>query len=605
LVETFADQAVIAIENTRLFEAEQASKRELQESLEYQTAAAEVLDVISRSPTNSQPVLDTIAASVCRLTGTERSAVFLFDGQQIHLATQVGLDDAAAQVIAQSYPQVPDRGSATARAIRTRQVVYVPDVLADSEYRKQVDVAKAVGYRSIVSVPMLRDDHPVGAITTTAASPAEFTQRQIALLQTFANQAVIAINNAGLFEEVQARTRELTESLEQQTATADVLKVISRSALDVQRVLDALVESAARLCDAYDAVILQVAGDDILRVVGHHGPIPPAETLSLTRGIATGRAVLDRRIIQVADLQAETDEYPEGSESARRLGFRTILNVPLICAGEAIGAISLRRIEARPFTNRQIELVTTFAAQAVIAIENTRLLNELRESLQQQTATSEILRAISGSPGDLGPVFKAILENATRICGTKLANLALHEGGIFRTVAMAEPSLYPDWWRQNPIDVRHLPDAPLGRLIATKSVVHIADLTLDQAYLEGHRHLRAFVDHAGARTYLIVPMLKERDLVGAIAIYRQEVRPFTEKQIDLVKSFASQAVIAIENTRLFESEQASKRELQEALEQQTATADVLKSSAGRRSICKGCSMRWSSPRRGCAMRMTR
>jgi signal transduction histidine kinase len=398
LLHTFADQAVIAIENTRPFEAEQSSKRELQESLEYQTATTEVLDVISRSPTNSQPVLDTIAVSIRRLSGSTHGSVFLFHGGQIHLASHAGLEPAAAQVLAQSFPQVPGRGSATARALLSRQVAYIPDVLADDEYGKG-DVARAVGYRSIVSVPMLRDGHPVGAITATAAKPAEFSERQIALLQTFANQAVIAINNAGLFEEVQARTRDLTESLEQQTATADVLKVISRSALDVQKVLDALVESAARLCTAYDAAIFQVVGDS-LRLVAHHGQIPMTApvgqlTVPLVRGIIGGRAVIERRTIQVTDMLAEGDEYPEGRKRALQVGSRTALAVPLVHAGEAIGVILIRRAQVRPFGQRQIELVNTFADQAVIAIENTRLFEEVQERTRELAKTVEDLEIAS------------------------------------------------------------------------------------------------------------------------------------------------------------------------------------------------------------------
>src|SRR5262245_61004774 len=297
LVTTFADQAVIAIENTRLFEAEQASKRELQESLEYQTAAAEVLDVISRSPTNSQPVLDTIAASVRRLTGTEGSAVFLFDGQQIHLAAQVGLDDAGAQPLAQSYPQAPDPGGATARAIRTRQVTYVPDVLADSDYR-YVDGAKAVGYRSVVSVPMLRDDHPVGAITTTAANPAEFTQRQIVLLQTFANQAVIAINNAGLFEEVQARNRDLT-------ALGEVGRAVS-STLELRTVLKTIVDRAIELSSTDGGSIFYFRNDgfELGETTGlDEEAVARFRRLDISAGqTGLGEAIAKREPLQVPDI---------------------------------------------------------------------------------------------------------------------------------------------------------------------------------------------------------------------------------------------------------------------------------------------------------------
>jgi len=242
--------------------------------------------------------------------------------------------------------------------------------------------------------------------------------------------------------------------------------------------------------------------------------------------------------------------------------------VPLLKNNELVGAIVIYRQEMRPFTDKQIELVQNFASQAVIAIENTRLLNELRESLQQQTATSEVLQVISSSPGELEPVFQAMLENATRICQAKFGVMWLCEGGGFRSVAVHGPAEHVEWRRRQPI-IYPRPELPLGRITRTRQIVHIADIRTEEAYAEGEPTFVPLADAGGARTLLIVPMLKENELIGAISIYRQEVRPFTDKQIELVKNFAAQAVIAIENTRLL-------NELRESLQQQTATADVLK-----------------------------
>src|SRR5262245_54719851 len=388
LLSTFADQAVIAIENTRLFEAEQVSKRELQESLEYQTAISDVLAVISRSPTNLQPVFDTIARSAAQLCEAQFCHVCRFDGKLIHFGAAHGLTPEGRHALQSGYPLAPGRATATARSILTGSVEEVPDVHTDPEYGHG-GAATVMNLRSVVAVPMLKDNHPIGAIGIARSTTGRFSTRQISLLKTFADQAVIAIENTRLFEAEQARTRELTESLEQQTATADVLKVISRSALDVQKVLDALVESAARLCNANDVGILQVVGHS-LRLVAHYGQIPMSAPvgqliLPLARGTIGARAVIDRRTIQVADILTEADEYPVSWKRALQTGFRTALAVPLVHAGEAIGVIVIRRTEVRPFTERQIELVNTFADQAVIAIENTRLFEEVQARDRKST----------------------------------------------------------------------------------------------------------------------------------------------------------------------------------------------------------------------------
>jgi two-component system, NtrC family, sensor kinase len=375
-----------------------------------------------------------------------------------------------------------------------------------------------------------------------------------------------------LEKKLEARTRELAEALDQQTATSEILSVISSSPADVQAVLDAVVGRAARLCEALDAVIMLRDGDVVVNRA-HSGPLGAANLghrQPLNRRWVSGRAVLEARTIHVPDL-LDSDEYPEGKEMALRYGHRATLVVPLLRDATAIGAILVRRREARPFTDKQIELVSNFAKQVLIAIENTRLLNELRqrtddlsEALERQTATSEVLGVISSSPGELEPVFQAMLANAVRLCDAKFGVLNLYEGGAFRTVAVHNvPPAYAEMRRREPL--RPHPGTAHAEVVRTKQVVHISDARTLPAYLEGS----SMPVVGGARTLLVVPMLKENDLIGTIVIYRQEVRHFTDKHIELVKNFAAQAVIAIENSRLL-------NELRESLQQQTATADVLK-----------------------------
>ena len=381
--------------------------------------------------------------------------------------------------------------------------------------------------------------------------------------------------------EVARLSRELAEAREQQSATSEILRIISNSPTDLKLVFSAIAHSAARICEAFDVVVYSVDGN-VLRLVAHHGPMP-ASDVPLHRGTVGGRTVIERRLIHTRDLQAEVDEFPEGSAMARQRGHRTNLSVPLLREGIAIGNIQVRRQEVRPFSDEQINLLKTFADQAVIAIENVRLFEaeqqrtrDLGEALEQQTATSDVLGIISSSPGELERVFQTMLANAVRICEAKFGMLFRYEGGAFHAAAsLGVPPAYADYLRGRAHVVSEHPHNPLTRIARTKEVLHSPDISADRAYIERNPRIVALVELAGARSWLGVPMLKEDELTGALVIYRQEVRPFTDKQIALVENFARQAVIAIENTRLLNELRQRTNDLSESLEQQTATSDVL------------------------------
>ena len=557
LLKTFADQAVIAIQNARLF-------NETKEALERQTATAEVLQVISQSPTDVQPVLDAIAERASRLTGAEYGVVSRFDGSSVHIVSSFGLHQEGLSALLSVFPMPADGPSITARAVRSRSVVNVADMLEDGGLSPQVkQFVRTAGYRSGLSIPMLRDEQVVGAITVNRAAVGTFAAKEVELLKTFASQAVIAIENVRLFNETR-------EALERQTATAEVLRVISESPTDVQPVMEAVARRAGLLCRADGSRVWRLV-DGQLRAVTSYGPAYEAmaslEVLPLLKTSVAGRAVLERRTIHVDDVAAVIDsEYPDIRAIQQRYGFRTVLNVPLLREGEALGVISLLRHQVRPFTPTEIGLVQTFADQSVIAIENVRLFNETREALEQQTATAEVLQVISGSMADPKPVFDKILDSCKHLFGSDDTAVLLvdeqdqvHLGAYVGKARDAVAATFP----------APLAKSPAGRAIRERRVAHYPDVANDPGVTRAVRNVAKL---AGYKAMAYAPMLWNERGIGAIGVSRA-VGGFSAKELALLQTFADQAVIAIQNARLF-------NETKEALERQTATGEILASMSG-------------------------
>jgi GAF domain-containing protein len=546
-------------------------EKKLAEALQQQAATAEVLGVISSSPANAEAALQAIAESAARLLDVTDAEIMRVEGDMLRCVAKHGSSTNWPVGTARPF----NRDWVTGRAVIDRTTVHVPDLqAADREFPEGVAYARQYGHRTTLATPLLRGGSAIGAFLIRRMEVRPLTEQQIALLKMFADQAVIAIENVRLFEAEQQRTRELAEALEQQTATSQVLQVISSSPGELAPVFQAMLENATRICEAKFGILHQYR-DGAFHRAAEVGMPPALVDYLRQRGAYVPQAggPLDR-LLQTKKVVHSIDQAAEQVRSApaRLGGARSHVAVPMLKEGELVGAITIYRQEVRPFTDKQIELVTSFAAQAVIAIENTRLLNELRqrtddlaEALEQQTATSEVLSVISSSPGELEPVFQAMLENATRICGAEFGVLFRIKNGEIEPGALHNvPELLDRYLIERGPIKKPRPGSTMERAIQTNDVVHVVDVRED---VDARNNPAA--KYGGARTLLTVPMLKENEPVGFFNIYRQEVRPFTDQQIELVSNFAAQAVIAIENTRLL-------NELRESLQQQTATADVLK-----------------------------
>src|SRR5262245_14281232 len=548
LLETFASQAVIAIENVRLFKEIQERNAELREALEHQTATSEVLGIISRSPTDVQPVLDAIVESAARVCGIDDVLLRLREGDMIVARAHFGPVSIATgrEEISIDRPQF--------RWIRERGTLHIPDVQAAQNEFPRFGITS--GFRSFLAAPLNLQEEFIGGLFARRTEVRPFTPAQIKLLETFADQAAIAIENVRLFNE-------LKESLAQQTATSEILGVIASSPTDIQPVLDAIAQSAARVCGSDDATIRRTE-EDTLFLVAHYGTIPPGlARRPLASRTPNNEAILQRKTVHIFDVLTEAERFPDSSwvrDPHDPRGIRTFLVTPLLREGVPIGVIVIRRTEVQPFTDKQVELLEAFAAQAVIAIENGRLFKELesrnaelREALEHQTATSEVLGIISRSPTDVQPVLDAIVESAAQVCGIDDVVLRLREGN----------SLV---WRAHfgPMPITRLEvstDEPQFRWIREYGTLHVPDAREQNDFPT----LGAI---SGTRTFLFAPLRQQGELVATLDARRTEVRPFTPAQIKLLETFADQAVIAIENVRLFQ-------ELKESLEQQTATSEIL------------------------------
>ena len=575
LLETFADQAVIAIENVRLFTELEARNHALATALDQQTATGEILRVIASSPTDVKPVFQAIAESAVRLLRGYAGALTRYDGAAFHLMAGTSTDEAGNAALQAFFPRSMEEAPLHASALREGAPQIVADVMTDPRAPETLRAyAHIRGYRSQVVVPMRGQGVPIGTISIVRREAGGFSDDEIALLETFADQAVIAIDNVRLFTELQERNRAVTEALEQQTATGQILEVIAGSPTDAQPVFDAIASNAARLCDARDVFIV-VADRGVLRVTAAAGQLEHAigeynaRNVPVSRKTVAGRAIVDGVPVHVRDLAAlPEDEFPEARALQRMFNHRTMLATPLLRDGVALGAIVVFRFEVRDFSERQVILLKTFADQAVIAIENVRLFTELQTSnreltraLDTQTATSEILRVISRAQTDAQPVFQTIVESAVRLLRGYASALTRDDGQLLHLVAGTSTDEAGDA-ALRAVFPRALHEAPLHAHALRDGVPQtVSDATADPRLPE---KVHAYARIRGYRSQVVVPVGRGTAAVGTLSVVRREAGGFNAEEIALLEMFADQAVIAIENARLFSALQERTAQLQVA-----------------------------------------
>jgi signal transduction histidine kinase/putative methionine-R-sulfoxide reductase with GAF domain len=545
------------------------ANRDLTETLEQQTATSEILRVISRSPTDVQPVFDTIVQNARGLCGADSAGVLSYDGAMIRIEALDKANPEQAEALRRAYPLPADRRHITGRAILTGLPVHVPDVREEPEYGLTA-LRDTIGLRSLLSVPMIRDGIPIGAITVQRwGTPRPFTSKQIALLQTFADQAVIAVENVRLFKELEARNAELTGTLARQTATGEVLRAISRAQTDAQPVFDIIAASAVRLCNAAYCSVCLYDGEWIRMAAIQNVDPSRAEMLQrvfplrVDDGTLPGRVIRTRAVMQIPDVAADPDYRLK--QEIQAMGFRSLLAVPLLRDGEPIGTVNVGRIEPGPFSSTQIELLQTFADQAVIAIENVRLFKELEERTQELTRSVEELRAlgevgqaVSGSL-DFQSVLASIVSHAVELSHTDAGTIYEFDETTQTFVPQANYGMTDELietLRQTHIGIG-IGESGIGQAAATRTAVQIADLESRPGYP------LAFMVRAGFRALLAVPLLREDRVIGGLVVRRRTAGAFPRTVVDLLQTFATQSVIAIQNARLFREIDEKSRALEE------------------------------------------